>query len=144
QLDPANAATYAQRSADFQRRIDADLARWKAVFAPVRGRPIVAQHQTMSYFLDWTGLRAVGYLEPKPGVPPPPSHLADLVQLVKAEGVKAILVENFYDPRSAEVVSRHSGAKVVLIPGDVGGMSGTSTYESYVETLVRLVAGAVR
>jgi zinc/manganese transport system substrate-binding protein len=144
QLDPANAAAYAQRSADFQRRIEADLARWKAEFAPLRGRPIVAQHQTMSYFLDWTGLRAAGYLEPKPGVPPPPSHLADLVQVVKAQGVKAILVENFYDPRSAEVVSRHSGAKVVLIPGDVGGMSGTSTYESYLETLVRLVAGAVR
>src|SRR5689334_590386 len=112
QLDPANAATYAQHSADFQRRIDADLARWKGVFAPERGRPIVAQHQTMSYFLDWTGLRAAGYLEPKPGVPPPPSHLADLVQVVKAQGVKAILVENYYDTRSAEVVSRHTGAKV--------------------------------
>ena len=144
QLDPANAATYAQRSADFQRRIDADLARWKGVFAPLHGRPIVAQHQTMSYFLDWTGLRSAGYLEPKPGVPPPPSHLADLVQLVKAQGVKAILVENYYDTRSAEVVSRHTGAKVVLIPGDVGGLPGTSTYESYLDTLVRLVGGAVR
>ena len=144
QLDPANAATYAQHSADFQRRIEADLARWKSVFAPLRGRPIVAQHQTMSYFFDWTGLRAAGYLEPKPGVPPPPSHLANLVQIVKAQGVKAILVENYYDTRSAEVVSRHSGAKVVLIPGDVGGMPGASTYESYLDTLVRLVAGAER
>ncbi|GEJ59263.1 metal ABC transporter substrate-binding protein [Anaeromyxobacter diazotrophicus] len=144
QLDPANAAKYAQRGADFQRRLDADLARWKAALAPLRGRPIVAQHQTMSYFLDWTGLRAVAYLEPKPGVPPPPSHLAEVVQLVKAQGVKAILVENYYDPRSAEVVARHTGAKVVLIPGDVGGMPGTSTYESYLDTLVRLVAGAVR
>jgi len=144
QLDPAHAAAYSQHSADFQRRIDADLARWKAAFAPLRGRPIVAQHQTMSYFLDWTGLRAAGYLEPKPGVPPPPSHLADMVQIMKAQGVKAILVENYYDTRSAEVVSRHTGAKVVLIPGDVNGMSGTSTYESYIDTLVRLVSGAVR
>ena len=144
QLDPAHAAAYAQHSADFQRRIDADLARWKGVFAPLRGRPIVAQHQTMSYLVDWTGLRVAAYLEPKPGVPPPPSHLADVVQLVKAQGVKAILVENYYDPRSADVVARHTGAKVVLIPGDVDGMSGTSTYESYVDTLVRLVAGAVR
>ncbi len=144
QLDPASAAIYAQRSADFERRIDADLVRWKGAFAPLRGRPIVAQHQTMSYFLDWTGLRAVAYLEPKPGVPPPPSHLADVVQLVKAQGVKAILVENYYDTRSAEVVARHTGARVVLIPGDVNGMPGTSTYESYIDTLVRLVAGAVR
>jgi zinc/manganese transport system substrate-binding protein len=144
QLDPTNAATYAQRSADFQRRIEADLVRWRATFAPLRGRPIVAQHQTMSYFLDWTGLRAVGYLEPKPGVPPPPSHLASIVQLVKAQGVKTLLVENYYDTRSAEVVSRHTAAKVVLIPGDVGGLPGTGTYEAYVDTLVRLVSGAVR
>lgn len=142
QLDPPNAASYAARSADFQRRIDADLARWKAALAPVRGHPIVAQHQTMSYFLDWTGLRVAAYLEPKPGVPPPPSHLAEVVQIVKAQGVKAILVENYYDPRSAQVVAHHTTAKVVLIPGDVGGMPGTSTYESYVDTLVRLVAGA--
>lgn len=144
ELDPANAATYAKRSADFQRRIDADLARWKAAFAPLRGRPIVAQHQTMSYLLDWTGLRAVGYLEPKPGVPPPPSHLADIVQIVKAQGVKAILVENYYDTRSAEVVARHTGARVVLIPGDVNGVPGANTYEAYIETLVRLVSGAER
>lgn len=144
ELDPANAAAYARRSADFQRRIDADLARWKAAFAPLRGRPIVAQHQTMSYLLDWTGLRAVGYLEPKPGVPPPPSHLADIVQIVKAQGVKAILVENYYDTRSADVVARHTGARVVLIPGDVNGVPGANTYEAYIETLVRLVSGAER
>jgi zinc/manganese transport system substrate-binding protein len=144
ELDPANAATYARRSADFQRRIDADLARWKAAFAPLRGRPIVAQHQTMSYLLDWTGLRAAGYLEPKPGVPPPPSHLADIVQVVKAQGVKAILVENYYDTRSADVVARHTGARVVLIPGDVNGVPGANTYEAYIETLVRLVSGAER
>lgn len=144
ELDPAGAAAYAQRAADFHRRLDADLARWRAALAPLRGRPILAQHQTMSYLLDWTGLRSAGYLEPKPGVPPPPSHLADLVQVVKAEGVKAILVENYYDPRSADVVARHTGAKVVLIPGDVGGMPGTDTYEHYLDTLVRLVAGAVR
>lgn len=144
QLDPRNAAYYASRAAGFQRRIDADLVRWKATVAPVRERPIVAQHQTMSYFLDWTGLRAAGYLEPKPGVPPPPSHLAEIVGIVKAQGVKAILVENYYDPRSAEVVARHTGAKVVLIPGDVGGARGADTYERYIDLLVKLVSEAVR
>jgi zinc/manganese transport system substrate-binding protein len=144
QIDPANSAYYDQRAADFRRRIDAALARWKAVFEPLRGRKIVARHQTMSYFLAWTGLVAAGYLEPKPGITPPPSHLAELVQVVKAQGVKAILVENYYDTRSADVVARHTGAKVVLVPGDVGGVPRADTYEHYMDVLVKLVSEAVR
>ncbi len=144
QLDPAGAQTYAARAADFNRRIDADMAHWLAAAAPLRGRKIVARHQTMSYFLDWTGLVAAGYLEPKPGIAPPPSHLAEIVRIMRAEGDKAILVENYYDTKSAEVVAGHTGAKVVSIPGDVGGVPQADTYEHYIDVLVRLVLDAVR
>ena len=144
EIDPANAGYYEQRTADFKRRLDADFARWKAIFAPLRGRKIVARHQTMSYFLAWTGLVAAAYLEPKPGITPPPSHLAEVVQIVQAQGVKAILVENYYDTKSADVVARHTKAKVVLIPGDVGGLPDTDTYERYMDVLVKLISDAVR
>jgi zinc/manganese transport system substrate-binding protein len=144
QLDPANAAHFTARSAEFGRRIEKDVARWKAALAPLRGRPVVGHHQTLSYLLDWTGLRAVAYLEPKPGVPPPPSHLAEVVQIVKAEGVKGILIESYYDPKSAELVARHTGARVVVIPGDVGGARGAATYPEYLELLVKLVTEAIR
>jgi zinc/manganese transport system substrate-binding protein len=143
-LDGKNADFYAQRAQDFQRRIDADLARWTAELAPVKGRKIFTRHRTMTYFLDWTGLVSAGELEPRPGVPPPPSHLAELVAIAQREGVKAITVENFYDSKSAEVVSRHSGAKIVLIPGDVGGEPGIDTYEKYVDVVVRRIGGALR
>jgi zinc/manganese transport system substrate-binding protein len=144
QIDPANAAYYEQHTAEFKRRLDADFQRWKAVFAPLRGRKIVARHQTMSYFMAWTGLQAAAYWEPKPGITPPPSHLAEVVQIVQAEGVKAILVENFYDTKSADVVARHTNAKVVLIPGDVGGTPQADTYEHYMDQLVKLISDAVR
>ncbi len=144
QIDPANASYYEQRTADFKRRLDADLGRWRAILEPLRGRKIVARHQTMSYFLAWTGLVAVGYLEPKPGITPPPSHLAEIVQIVQAQGVKAILVENYYDTKSADVVARHTKAKVVLLPGDVGGVPQADTYEHYVDALVALISDAVR
>ena len=98
----------------------------------------------MTYFLDWSGLVSAGELEPRPGVPPPPAHLADLVGVAQREGVKAILVEDYYDTKSAEVVSRHSGAKIVQIPGDVGGEPGVDTYEKYVDVLVSRVAGALQ
>jgi zinc/manganese transport system substrate-binding protein len=144
QLDGRNAGVYAQRLQDFQRRLGAAQARWEQELAPVRGRKIFTRHRTMTYFLDWSGLVGDGELEPRPGVPPPPAHLADLVQIAKRDGVKAISVENFYDTKSADVVSRYSGAKVVLIPGDVGGEPGIDTYEKYVDTVVRRLVGAIK
>ncbi len=144
ELDPAGAAAYAARLADFRRRLQADEKRWLAELAPLKGRKVVTQHQTLSYFLDWSGLAAAGYIEPKPGVPAPPSHLADLVGVVKAAGVKAILVENYYDPKSASVVAQHGGAQVVTLPGDVGGTDAAKTYQAYLGELVRLVVEAER
>jgi zinc/manganese transport system substrate-binding protein len=143
-LDPAGAEEYAKRTADFTRRVEAALARWKTALAPEKGRPVLTRHRTLTYFFDWTGLRSEGELEPRPGVPPPPAHLAELVGVAKRDGVKAIVVENYYDTRSADVVAQHSGAKVVQIPGDVGGEPGASTYEAYVDTLVRRIGEAAR
>ncbi len=144
ELDPAGAEAYRARLADFEARLGRAEARWRAELEPLRGREVVTRHRTLSYFFDWSGLVAAGYLEPKPGIPPPPSHLAEIVELVKREGIKAILVENYYDPRSAEVVARFTGAKVVALPGDVGGTPEARTYLDYVGELVRLVAAALR
>jgi zinc/manganese transport system substrate-binding protein len=66
------------------------------------------------------------------------------VRIVRAEGVKALLVENYYDTKSANVVARHTGAKVVPVPGDVGGVTGADTYEKYIDSLVKLVTDAVK
>jgi zinc/manganese transport system substrate-binding protein len=143
-LDGKNAARYAQRAQDFEKRLAADLGRWTADLAPLKGRKLFTRHRTLTYFLDWTGLVSAGELEPRPGVPPPPAHLAELVSIAQREGVKAIVVENFYDTKSAEVVARHSGAKIALIPGDVGGEPGIDTYEKYVDLVVRRIGGALR
>jgi zinc/manganese transport system substrate-binding protein len=143
-LDPGNAGHYRERLDDLRRRLAAADARWQAALAPVKGRKLFTRHRTLTYFLDWSGLVSAGELEPRPGVPPPPGHLADLVEIARRDGVKAISVENYYDTKSAEVVARHSGAKIVLIPGDVGGEPGIDTYEKYLGTLVERLAGAVR
>jgi zinc/manganese transport system substrate-binding protein len=144
ELDGKNAGYYRERNDAFQKRLAADEARWQSELAPVKGRKLFTRHRTLTYFLDWSGLVSAGELEPRPGVPPPPSHLAELVDVAKREEVKAISVENYYDTKSAEVVSRHSGAKIVLIPGDVGGEPGLDTYEKYLDTVVKRLAGAIR
>jgi zinc/manganese transport system substrate-binding protein len=144
EIDGRNAAHYRQRSDDFQKRLAAAAARWQGELAPVKGRKLITRHRTMTYFLDWSGLVSAGELEPRPGVPPPPSHLAELVEVAKREGVKAISIENYYDTKSGEVVARHSGAKIVQIPGDVGGERGLDTYEKYMDVVVKRISGGVR
>lgn len=143
-LDGRNAVAYARNARAFQARLAAAQARWEQELAPFRGRKILTRHRTMTYFLAWSGLLSAGELEPRPGVPPPPAHLADLVQVARRDGVKAICVENYYDTKSADVVARYSGAKVVQLPGDVGGEPGLDTYEKYVDTLVRRLTEALR
>jgi zinc/manganese transport system substrate-binding protein len=143
-IDAGNAAYYSQRLQEFRKRLAADEGRWQGELAPVKGKKLLTRHRTLTYFLDWSGLVSAGELEPRPGVPPPPAHLADMVGVAQREGVKAISVENYYDTKSAEVVARHSGAKIVQIPGDVGGEPGVDTYEKYIDTVVNRLAGGVK
>jgi zinc/manganese transport system substrate-binding protein len=141
-LDPAGAAVYADRTATFRRAVEAALQGWRAALAPLAGRKIITHHRTMTYLLDWTGLATAGELEPRPGTPPPPAHLATLVEVARREGVKAVVVENYYDGRPAQQLARLTGARVVGLPGDVGGDPEARTYLAFVDLLVRrLVAG---
>lgn len=150
ELDPTGKEIYRARLTSFEERLTAAETGWRAALAPFQGRRVVAHHNSLTYFLDWAGLRAAGYLEPRPGTAPPPSHLAALVGTVRSMGVKAILVESYYDRRSADVVAGHSGARVVSIPGDVGGSKDErgalepADWFSYMTTLVKLVTGALQ
>ena len=144
ELDPPGAAAYRANLDAFRKRTEEEIAGWNRRLAPFKGRKIFTQHRTFTYFLDWSGLVAAGEMEPRPGVPPPPSHLAELVELARQQNVKEIVVENYYDTKSAEVVSRHSGAKVVQIPGDVGGDPGARTYRDYIDEIVSRIVGGLR
>jgi len=143
-LDPGGAADYRARAEAFRGGMDAALARWRAALDPARGKKLFTQHRTLTYFLDWTGIASAGELEPRPGVPPPPAHLADLVAIARREQVGAIVVENYYSTKSAETVARISGARLVQIPGDVGGEPAVKTYEQYLDALVSRIGGALR
>jgi zinc/manganese transport system substrate-binding protein len=144
ELDPAGAAVYADRTAGFGRQVTEALAGWRAELAPLAGRKVLTHHRTLSYLLDWTGLETAGELEPRPGTPPPAAHLARMVEVAKQLGVKAVLVEGYYDPRSAEQVARLSGAKVVVLPGDVGADPAGKGYLDWVGLLVRRIVEAHR
>jgi zinc/manganese transport system substrate-binding protein len=144
QIDPGGKGTYDARLADLRKRVDSAMENWTALLAPLRGQKIITRHRTLPYFFEWTGLVSAGELEPKPGVPPPPGHIAELVDVAKREGVKAVVIESFYDTRSAVPLREHAGVKIAQIPGDVGGEPGAKDYLSYMGIVVDRIVGAIR
>jgi zinc/manganese transport system substrate-binding protein len=128
QLDPKNAATYAANEKAFTQRLDAAERSWQADVAKIKGQPVVAWHTSWRYFAEYTGMNIVGFMEPKPGVPPSPSHLAGLIQTMKQTGAKVIVMEPFYDRKTADFVASKTGAKVLVLPPSVGGAKGLDDY----------------
>ena len=143
QLDPENAETYAANEKAFTQRLDAAERSWQAALAKIKGQPVVAWHTSWRYFAGYTGMNIVGFMEPKPGVPPSPSHLAGLVQTMKQSGAKVIIMEPFYDRKMADFVAGKTGAKVLILPPSVGGTKGLDDYIKLMTSDIQQLAAAL-
>ena len=143
QLDPANAAAYQQRLADFNTRWLAAMNKWKAEAAPLRGRKVVVHHISWVYLWDWLGMDQIGALEPKPGVPPTSSHLAGLVDLAKAANALAIISAAYQDPKPGQWLAERTGVPAVVLPFTVGGDDkAKDLFGLYDSTIDKLLAVA--
>jgi zinc/manganese transport system substrate-binding protein len=127
-MAPADAPYFAERYADFDRRVKEGEARWDAAMAPYRGLKIVTYHRSWPNFVDRFRLDVIGYVEPKPGVPPSPQHTFDLIAEMKRQGVKILLVEPYFDLKTPNAIGRETGAKVVVMPPSVGGEKEITDY----------------
>ena len=121
EVDSANAATYQARQKDFSSRWNTAMAHWQTQAAPLKGMPVAVQHLAFPYLQDWLGLRQVAVLEPKPGVEPSVSHLAEVATRLKSTPAKAVLRAAYQNPRPSEWLAEHAGIPVVVIPFTVGG-----------------------
>lgn len=144
ELDPGNAAAYAANTTAWEARLATAEQGWGAELASLKDKPIVAWHTSWRYFAGYTGLRIVGFMEPKPGVPPSPAHLASLVATMKQTGTKVIIMEPFYDRRTADKVARETGARVLVVPPSVGGAKGLDDYVAVMRNAVTTLAAAVK
>jgi len=141
QIDPANADTYKGRSAAFLARWREATQRWEAKAAPLRGLTMVVYHRNMSYLSEWLGLREVGSLEPKPGMPPTTAHLADLVTRMQREPAKVIVYSAYNSPQAAQFLSDRTKIPAVMLPFTVGGSDGAKDlFGLFDDTLARLLA----
>jgi zinc/manganese transport system substrate-binding protein len=128
QMDPADTAYFQQRFADFDKRLTEAEKRWQQQMAPYRGRKVVSYHKSWPNFAKHFGLDVVGYVEPRPGIPPSPGHTIELIQQMRREGVKVILVEPYFDLKTPNSVARETGGKVVVLLPSVGGEPAASDY----------------
>lgn len=143
ELDAANAAAYQKNFSDFETRWNAAIKNWEAKAAPLKGKAVVVHHASWVYLLTWLGMREVGQLEPKPGVPPTSAHLATLIETTKG-GAMAILYAAYQDPKPSEWLSERTGVPALSLPFSVGGDDkAKDLFGLYDSTLDKLL-GAVK
>ena len=146
ELDGGNATAYAANAAAFERTLGAAERAWQAQRGIIKGKPVVAYHTSWKYLAEYTGMNIVGFMEPKPGVPPSPSHLAGLILQMKRTGARVIIMEPWYNRRDADFVASKTGATVLLLPPSVGGL-GRDKPSDYVDLLrhnIGVIADAVK
>jgi zinc/manganese transport system substrate-binding protein len=143
-LDPAQRDFYQANATRFQASLEAKLAEWQAKLAPFKGQHVVAYHNSWLYFAERFGLKIEIFLEPKPGIPPSPAHLAAVMTKMKVVNARVVIVDPYLNRKTAETVARDTGAKVVAVTQFPGGVKGTEGgYIALMDYLVNSLATAL-
>jgi zinc/manganese transport system substrate-binding protein len=134
-------ADYFKKNLDnFKTSIDAKLKEWSAKISSVKQKNIITFHKSWIYFTDRFVLLEVGNVEPKPGIPPTPSHDAELIQLIKGGKIKIILMENYYSDSAPNHIAEITGVKVIKVPNAVYGMEGINSYISLIDYIINQIS----
>jgi ABC-type Zn uptake system ZnuABC Zn-binding protein ZnuA len=143
-LDPANASSYEANRAAFLARLQAKLTEWETKLAPLKGMPIVAYHNSWPYFARRFRLDFVAFIEMKPGVPPSPAHLADIVRTMRARNVRIVVREPHEPKRDVDFVAGKAGASVVTLAASVGALPQAGDYIALFDANVAALLAAAR
>ncbi|OFW04464.1 MAG: hypothetical protein A3I61_11660 [Acidobacteria bacterium RIFCSPLOWO2_02_FULL_68_18] len=145
ELSPANRSYFGQRYDDFNARLAAAEKRWDAAMAPHTGAKVVTYHRSWPNFMERFRLEVIGYVEPKPGIPPSPSHTLELIEEMKRQGVKFIVVEPYFSLRTPQAIaSQIAGGRVLVLAPSVGGAKEVTDYIQLFDYNVNLLAGALK
>jgi zinc/manganese transport system substrate-binding protein len=144
ELQPGDGPYFAQRFADFDKRLAEAEKGWDAAMAPFKGTKVVTYHRSWPNFVERFGLDVIGYVEPKPGIPPSPQHTIDLIGEMKKVKATIILVEPYFDLKTPQSVARETGGKVVVLAPSVGGVKEAADYIQLFNYNVNLIVGALK
>lgn len=144
QLAPGDRAYFEEQYAAFDVRLAEAETRWDATMAPFTGRKLVTYHRSWPNFMARFGLNVIGYVEPKPGIPPSPSHTITLIGEMKAQQVKVIVVEPYFEKRTPQSIANQVGGQVLELAPSVGGVEGTTDYFALFDYNVAQLAAALK
>jgi zinc/manganese transport system substrate-binding protein len=144
ELRSGDAAFYQQQLASFTSRLDAAEKRWLAQMAPYKGTKMVTYHRSFPNFAERFGLDIVGYVEPRPGIPPTPQHTLDLINEMKRQNVKLVVVEPYFDMKTPMAIGRETGAQVLVLPPSVGGTKDVPDYFKLFDYDINLLVEAIK
>jgi zinc/manganese transport system substrate-binding protein len=144
QLRPNDRAFFQQQLAGFSSRIDEGEKRWLAMMAPYKGTKVVTYHRSFPNFAKRFGLDIIGYVEPRPGIPPTPQHTLDLINEMKRQNVKIVMVEPYFDLKTPNSIGRETGAEVLVMPPSVGGVKEVPDYFKLFDYDINLLITAIK
>jgi len=143
-LRPKDAAYFQQQLATFASRVDEAEKRWLSLMAPYSGTKVVTYHRSFPNFAARFGLDIIGYVEPRPGIPPTPQHTLELIEEMRRQHVTLILVEPYFDLKTPNAIARSTGGRVVVLPPSVGGTKEATDYIALFDYDINLLASAIR
>ena len=141
----ADAALFERRCADFERRLGEAVTRWKdqARSLGLNGKKIVTYHRSWSYFARAFDLQVVDFVEPRPGIPPSPNHVQNLVTRMKQGDVALLIMEDFFDPRLPRRIASQTGVPLVILPTSVADEPAIRTYFDLFDRLFAAIGPAL-
>lgn len=143
-LAPEHRAAFEANRKSFLAKLDARMAEWSKLMEPLKGSKVVVFHPDMIYFLTRFGLVQAAVLEDRPGIPPSPQHLVNVIRQIKEERIKVILVEPWNDVKLANRVAEESGAKAFVVASAVGAVKGADNYIAAIDYNITTLAQALR
>jgi zinc/manganese transport system substrate-binding protein len=141
---PEQRATFEKNRAVFLAKVEERMAQWTKTLEPMRGAKVVVYHPTFIYFITRFGLTQVGSVEDRPGIPPSPQHLVNLIRQMKEEKVKVVLVEPWNDVKLATRIAEEAGARALVIASSVGAVKGADNYLAAIDYNVTMLAKALQ
>jgi zinc/manganese transport system substrate-binding protein len=144
QIRPADRAYFDGRVADFNTRLDEAEKRWLSLIAPYKGTKVVTYHSSFSNFAMRFGLNIAGFVEPRPGIPPTPQHTLDLINEMKSQNIKIVMVEPYFDLKTPNAIGRETGAQVIVVPPSVGGTKEVTDYFKLFDYDVNIIVNAIK
>jgi zinc/manganese transport system substrate-binding protein len=136
---------YFRANADaYLARLDKKIGEWESTMKPFAGKKIITFHKSWTYFAAWLKLDVAGQVEPNPGIAPSPSHTAEIIDLVRKAGIKAVLVEPFYDTAAPSQIANAGNARMLVLPTSTGGVDQAKDYISLLDFDISTLAAALK